>query len=115
MLTIAAVMSQFSASVADTLGAGGLVREQSRGRVSPGTGYLVATGCAIALVWSANLFEIIAYASRAFAVYYLAQTILALRYAWVELSGTRKWLITIGLGVMAAALAGIVIFAIPAE
>ena len=66
MLTLAAVMSQFSASIADTLGAGGLVREQSRGRVSPGTGYLIATGCAIALVWSANLFEIIAYASRGF-------------------------------------------------
>ena len=115
MLTLAAVMSQFSASVADTLGAGGLVREQSRGRVSPGIGYLVVTGCAIALVWSANLFEIVAYASRAFAVYYLAQAVLALRHAWVELSGTRKWLITMGLGVMAAALAGIVIFAIPAE
>ncbi len=85
------------------------------GRVSPGIGYLIATGCAIALVWSANLFEIIAYASRAFAVYYLAQTALALRYAWVKLSGTRKWLITIGQGVMAAALAGIAIFAIPAE
>ncbi len=113
LLIVAAVMSQFSAAVADTIGAGGLVREQSRGRFSPGTGYLIMTSCAVVLVWSANLFEIIAYASRAFAIYYLAQTALALWYSVVEFKGPRMWLITMGLGVMAAALVGVAIFAIP--
>lgn len=115
MLIVAAVMSQFSAAVADTLGAGGVVREQSGGRFSPGLGYLIATGCAVALVWSANLFEIVAYASRAFAVYYLAQTVLALEYALTVLEGRRKWLVSSGLAAMAVALAGIAVFAIPAE
>jgi hypothetical protein len=114
MLIIAAVMSQFSAAVADTLGAGGVVREQSGGRFSPGVGYLIATGCAIVLVWSANLFEIVAYASRAFAVYYLAQTVLALGYVVTELEGRRRWLASTALGAMAVALAAIAIFAIPA-
>jgi len=36
MLIVAAVMSQFSAAVADTLWAGGLLQEKSRNRVIPG-------------------------------------------------------------------------------
>lgn len=115
MLIVAAVMSQFSAAIADTLGAGGVVREQSGGRFSPGVGYLVATGCAVVLVWSANVFEIVAYASRAFAFYYLTQTVLAFGYAVTSLEGKRRWLVSGGLGVMAALLAAIVVFAIPAE
>ena len=115
MLTVAAVTSQFSAAVADTLGAGGLVWEQSRGRLPARLGYLLTAGCAIALVWSANIFEIIAYASRAFAVYYLAQTVLALWFAMAELKGAHKWGVTLGLGTLATALAGIVIFAVPVE
>lgn len=115
MLTVAAVTSQFSAAVADTLGTGGLVWEQSRGRLSPRLGYLLTAGCAIVLVWSANILEIIAYASRAFAAYYLAQTVLALWFAVAELKGARKWGVTLGLGTLATALVGIVLFAVPIE
>jgi hypothetical protein len=78
MLIIAAVMSQFSAAVADTLGAGGLVVEETNKRVSQRSSYLILMGLAITLVWVIDVFQIITLASRAFAFYYLAQTVVAL-------------------------------------
>ncbi len=77
MLIVAAVMSQFSAAVADTAGSGGLLSEFSR-RLTPGVGYLLVATVAIILVWSASIFEIITIASRAFALYYLLQCLVAL-------------------------------------
>lgn len=79
MLVLAAIMSQFSAAVADTIGAGGLVEEETRKRIPERRAYPLIAGLAIILVWSANLFEIIALASRAFALYYLLQALLALQ------------------------------------
>ncbi len=78
MLIVAAVMSQFSAAVADTAGSGGLLAETSGRRVTPGLGYLLVVVMAIILVWSASIFEIITIASRAFAFYYLLQCLVAL-------------------------------------
>ncbi|GAB4169705.1 MAG: hypothetical protein Kow0020_03560 [Wenzhouxiangellaceae bacterium] len=84
MLVIAAIMSQFSAAIADTIGSAGLLHEESRGRLAERLTYPLIAAAAAVLVWSANLFEIIALASRAFAFYYLVQTLLAWR-----LSGSR--------------------------
>ncbi len=78
MLIVAAIMSQFSAGVADTVGAGGLASETSRGKISSNKGYLMVAVFAVILVWTANLLEIIALASRAFALYYLLQCVVAL-------------------------------------
>jgi len=78
MLIIAAVMSQFSAAVADTPGAGGLVVEETNKRVSQRVSYLILMSLAIALVWAINVFEIISLASRAFAFYYFAQALVAM-------------------------------------
>jgi hypothetical protein len=80
MLIIAALMSQFSAAVADTGGAGGLLNENSHNRLSTKLSYVGVSVSAILLVWSVNLMEIITLASRAFATYYLLQTLLALFY-----------------------------------
>ncbi len=74
MLIVAAVMSQFSAAIADTAGSGGLVEEQSKGRISAASTYLIVAALGIVLVWTADIFEIVAIASRAFAAYYLLQT-----------------------------------------
>jgi len=113
MLIFAAAMSQFSAAVADTLGGGGLIYEESRTRVSTGWGYLVLAGFAITLVWSTSIFEIIAYASRAFAFYYLSQTLLAFHLATTLPTGWRKGAIVTGFGVMAGLLAWIMVYAAP--
>ncbi len=81
LLLLGAVMSQFSASVADTVGSGGLLQVETGGCLSARVGYLITAALGIALVWSANVFEIISYASRAFALYYLLQTSVALGIA----------------------------------
>lgn len=116
MLVLAAIMSQFSAAVADTVGAGGLVREESAGRIVERQAYLVIVTLAIALVWSANLFEIISLASRAFASYYLLQTMLAWLVAG-DLAGSRGLLAwrRAGFAAIAAVLCFVVVFGRPAD
>jgi len=115
MLIVAAIMSQFSAGVADTVGAGGLASETSRGRLSSNKGYLVVSVFAIILVWTANLLEIIALASRAFALYYLLQCVVAL-IATQHYYGTKVyWLHSANFATVAIILAFVVLFAIPAE
>ena len=67
ILIIAALTSQFSAAVADMGGGGGLLRENSHGHLSARLGYVSVAAAAIFLVWAADLLEIGALASRAFA------------------------------------------------
>lgn len=111
MLIIAAVMSQFSAAIADTVGAGGLVAEESGRKVSSRAGYVAVCACGIVLVWLSNIFEIISLASRAFAGYYFLQTVVALVAVRRVLSGTELWAARTILSVAAAGLIGVVIFA----
>ena len=115
MLIVAAIMSQFSAGVADTVGAGGLASESTSGRLSSNKGYLIVSVLAIILVWSADLLEIITLASRAFALYYLLQCVVALMTNHHHFTGKAYWLRSIGFGVLAVILTIIVLFAIPAK
>ncbi len=69
----AAILSQFSAAVADLIAAAANLEEVSRKRVRPQWGYLLVGSAAVMLAWSGSTFEIIALASRAFALYYLLQ------------------------------------------
>ena len=115
MLIVAAIMSQFSAAVADTVGAGCLVSESSSGNISTNYCYLIVSVFAIILIWTANLLEIISFASRAFALYYLLQCVIALivSYHLYEHKGYR--LLRAHFATVATILAFIVIFAIPAK
>jgi hypothetical protein len=115
MLIVAAIMSQFSAGVADTVGAGGLASETSRGKLTSNKGYLVVSVFAIILVWTANLLEIIALASRAFALYYMLQCVVALLANRHHYQGKIYWLRLAGFSLLAVLLLFIVLFAIPAE
>ncbi|MDF1774753.1 MAG: hypothetical protein P1V13_01900 [Rhizobiaceae bacterium] len=82
LLVAAALAAQFSAAVADTSGSGGLVAELTGGRVSARMAYVMLTGIGLALTWSAGIFDIISYASRAFAAYYGLQAFIAMLNAW---------------------------------
>lgn len=73
LLVAAALSAQFSAAVADTSGSGGLLSEISGGRVSEKLGYAILVAIGLLLTWTSNVFEIISYASRAFAAYYALQ------------------------------------------
>jgi hypothetical protein len=115
MLIVAAIMSQFSAAVADTVGAGCLASESSSGRISTNYGYLVVSLFAILLVWTANLLEIITFASRAFALYYLLQCVVALFASRHYYERKAYCLHCTHFATVATILAFIVVFAIPAK
>jgi hypothetical protein len=115
MLIVAAVMSQFSAAVADTVGAGCLASESSNGKLSTNKGYLVVSILAIILIWTADLLEIISFASRAFAVYYLLQCVVALIASHHHYKHKGYRLYMLRFIILASILAFMVIFAIPAK
>ncbi len=97
ILVAAALAAQFSAAVADTSGSGGLLAELTRQRLQPRHAYALLVAIGLALTWSADIFEIISYASRAFAAYYALQALIAAVTAWrtpVRASGSgleRHW------------------------
>lgn len=84
LLVAAALSAQFSAAVADTSGSGGLIAEISGNRVSPRQAYTLLVAVGVTLTWSFNIFEIISYASRAFAAYYALQAMIAAITAYAE-------------------------------
>lgn len=77
LLVVAALSAQFSAAIADTSGSGGLFAEITNGMITEKRAYALLVGIGILLTWTANIFEIISYASRAFALYYAIQAIIA--------------------------------------
>ena len=78
ILFVAAIGSQFSAAVADNAGAGGLLEELSHHRFTLPFAYGFILAATLLLTWATQVNQIIAYASRAFAFYYLLQTLVAL-------------------------------------
>lgn len=117
LLIGAALMSQFSAAVADTGGGGGLLCENSGRRLSTRVCYLGIGICAILLVWAVDLIEIITLASRAFAFYYFLQALLALNFCYRDCSPDARMTLWTRILFMTVAiiLLFIVFFAIPAE
>lgn len=105
-LVIAAVLSQFSAAVADTLGGGGNMVEATKQHVDDRHAYLLICGGAI-LVAFFNTLTVLALASRAFAFYYTLQCLVAFN---VSKSAAQKF----GIALVAAALGFITLFAVPA-
>ena len=82
LLAVAAIGSQFSAAVADNEGAGGLIEDITQRKISIRYAYLLILLVTVVLTWSTNVNEIIAYASRAFALYYTLQCVVAWFVAW---------------------------------
>jgi len=79
LLAVAAIGSQFSAAVADNAGAGGLIEDITHRELPVRYAYLLILMVTVALTWETNVNQIIAYASRAFALYYTLQC----SVAWV--------------------------------
>lgn len=82
LLSIAAIGSQFSAAVADNEGAGGLLEDITQSKLPIRYAYLLILLVTVALTWGTNVNGIIAYASRAFALFYMLQCVVALIVAW---------------------------------
>ncbi len=82
LLSVAAIGSQFSAAVADAEGAGGLIEDITHRKLPIRFAYLLIMAVTIALTWETDVNRIIAYASRAFALFYTLQCLVALSVAW---------------------------------
>ncbi len=100
LLVAAALAAQFSAAVADTSGSGGLISELTHNRISSRMAYALLTAIGLILTWSANIFEIISYASRAFAFYYALQAAIAAVTAWRHPDQMKKSLFFVVLAVL---------------
>ncbi len=105
-LVVAAVMSQFSAAVADTIGGGGSASETTHGHIDDQHAYLLICGLAMALAFAPTL-TILALASRAFAFYYMLQCLVAISVSQSPLQKA-------AMGTLAGGLACVAIFAVPA-
>ena len=77
LLVAAALAAQLSAAIADTSGSGGLTVELTKGKIGEKQAYSILVGIGLALTWVADIFQIISYASRAFAIYYALQATIA--------------------------------------
>lgn len=82
LIAVAAIGSQFSAAVADSEGAGGLIEDITERKAPIRYAYFLILLVTVVLTWSTDVNQIIAYASRAFALYYTLQCIVAAVVAW---------------------------------
>ena len=105
-----AIASQFSASVADSIGASGLISDTSQQRVTSRHAYLLIGAVAVVVIWETNVLSIISLASRAFALFYALQSIVALLIARQRKAhGTVIWF-----SILAAIGFAVTLFGIPA-
>jgi multisubunit Na+/H+ antiporter MnhG subunit len=91
--------------VADLNGASGLVAGASRQRIPVAIGYVIAASASIAVVWAGDIFTVIAWASKAFVLYYGIQSATALVVEWVDPAPTRWGRIVLHGSAIAIALA----------
>ncbi|WP_156681219.1 hypothetical protein [Sphingomonas profundi] len=106
---IGAVSSQLSAAIADSIGSGGLMMEVSRRRLGVRGAFILASALSIAVVWLTDPFSVIALSSRAFALFYAMQAVLALWVSFRSQVGgwpARAGFAAVGLVCIVAALAG---------
>ena len=82
LLSVAAIGSQFSAAVADTEGASGLIEDITQRKLPMRYAYLLIMLMTVTLTWETDVNGIIAYASRAFALFYMLQCVVAMLVAW---------------------------------
>jgi hypothetical protein len=114
MLIGAAVASQFSAAVADAIGGAGILRSRLSGRVQANYFYPVIALLSIGLVWSGSVLDIIAWASRAFAVYYGLQCGVATLVALQAPDLARRKIKVFCFGLLALAACAVALLGIPA-
>ncbi len=115
MLVGGALFAQGSAAIADAIGAAGLIGDITANRVHRNHAYPVIAIVGIAITWAADVFQVIALASRAFAFFYLLQCLVAISVARVAPGVTRRNLRIAGFSLLALLALMAVLFGIPAE
>jgi len=115
LLIIAAVMSQFSAAIADTVGSAGLLSEATRQKLTVNTSYLIITSIAIGLTWLTNIYEIIVIASKAFAIYYAFQLLIACLLLAHQKHHKKNWVRVILYSLLFFLMVLVILLGIPVE
>lgn len=115
MVSVAAVASQFSASVADNAGAGGLIEDISNQRIGVKGAYAIALVVTLGLTWVTDVNQIISYASRAFALYYALQCTVAAMVAWGRDEDKARHARAGWFGLLAVVCLAVVVLGLPAE
>ncbi|GLO63950.1 hypothetical protein MACH09_44580 [Vibrio sp. MACH09] len=105
-----AVASQFSASVADSIGASGLVSDTTHKHITPKHAYLLIGIVSVLVIWGTDVVSIVALASRAFALFYALQCLVSTMVALGQGNDKRA----MQFGVLGVVAMTIVIFGIPA-
>ena len=100
LLAIAAIGSQFSAAVADATGAGGLIEDITHQKAPARYAYLLILCVTLALTWETNVNLVIAYASRAFALFYAFQCCVAFMVARQQKTAPRRALRLVWFGAL---------------
>lgn len=115
LLLFAAIASQLSAALADTLGGGGLLRELLGFTIPQQSYYVIIITVAMLLVWTANVFEIINLASKGFALYYLLQLIITLLLVYSRRDNKQTRLVQlVSISCLASALIFVIGWSTPA-
>ena len=111
-LTVAAAASQFSASIADSLGEAGLVANLTGGHVDQRHAYPLMALIGIGILAAMDVNGVIALASRAFALFYALQCMVACQAARHRPEDKGKSWCFLGLSIIAAV---VFIFGVPAD
>ncbi len=114
LLSVAAIGSQFSAAVADSEGAGGLIEDITHRRVPTRYAYLLIMLVTVVMAWETDVNGIIAYASRAFALFYTLQCMVAVIVAWEARDLPRRRLRAAGFASVAAVCLAVFALGLPA-
>ncbi len=104
ILILGALVSQFSAAVADLSSGGGLLSEVTQKRFTSRSAYLLIAISGSSLVLVTNVFQVVTYASKAFAFYYGMQCV---SFSYLQYHRRRWW--QVGLGSALALLCVVVI------
>jgi len=115
LLSIAAIGSQFSAAVADNEGAGGLIEDITHHKLPMRYAYLLILLVTVALTWETDVNGIIAYASRAFALFYMLQCVVAFIVAWQSKGLPKRPLRLVTFGFLALACLLVFALGLPSE
>ena len=106
-----AIASQFSAAVADSIGAGGLISDTTHRFIDTKHAYLLIGAVSVFVIWETEVVSLVALASRAFALLYALQCVVAVLVAHGNgRNATANWFGLLGLMSFAVA-----VFGIPAE
>ncbi len=115
MLIGGAVFAQASAAIADSIGSAGLLFEISGKKLTRARAYLLIALVGVLLTWLVNVFHIIALASRAFALFYALECVVAVVVAWVAPDVKARKVRVIWYGALFLVALTVVIFGIPAD